>query len=148
MVNFAGASLYVTDAALRHLAAPPRCHHIASLDLTDCGSITDEGVRHLAGLGSLASLSLCHCDKVTDLGLGYLTKLAGSLASLDLTWCDRITGAGLEQVARLILLTHLDLTCTAIEPGLAHLRTYASRAVQFHPDGGQFDFAWLSLRTY
>ena len=24
---------------------------------------------------------------------------------------------------------------------------YASQAVQFHPDGGQFDFVWLSART-
>ena len=24
---------------------------------------------------------------------------------------------------------------------------YASRAVQFHPDGGQFGFVWLSART-
>ena len=24
---------------------------------------------------------------------------------------------------------------------------HASRAVQFHPDGGQFDLVWLSART-
>ena len=24
---------------------------------------------------------------------------------------------------------------------------YASRAVQFHPHGGQFDFVWISART-
>ena len=29
----------------------------------------------------------------------------------------------------------------------AVVRMYASRAVQFHPHGGQFDFVWLSART-
>ena len=31
--------------------------------------------------------------------------------------------------------------------GIKYTVVYASRAVQFHPDGGQSDFAWLSART-
>jgi len=33
------------------------------------------------------------------------------------------------------------------ESGLGSYPVYASRAVQFHPHGGQSDFVWLSART-
>ena len=42
------------------------------------------------------------------------------------------------------------LTLEAIDdtfPGDGNRFRYASQAVQLHPDGGQFDFVWLSART-
>ena len=38
-------------------------------------------------------------------------------------------------------------TQAALDDRTKPLGTYASRAVQFHADGGQFDFVWLSPRA-
>ena len=39
------------------------------------------------------------------------------------------------------------LDCTYTDDKQGDTIRYAASAVQFHPDGGQFDFGWLSART-
>ena len=40
-----------------------------------------------------------------------------------------------------------DAVATRTHPYTKGEATYGSRAVQFHPHGGQSDFVWLSART-
>jgi Leucine-rich repeat (LRR) protein len=48
---------------------------LTHLNLADCREITDTGVKHLQGFGSLISLSLSGCPGVTDRGIAQLEAL-------------------------------------------------------------------------
>jgi Leucine-rich repeat (LRR) protein len=68
------------------------------LDLSGCDSITDAGLRHIAGLQQLRTLSLGGCNRITDAGL---LQIAGLKHLTDLhaemyTMGDDFTGAGVD----------------------------------------------------
>jgi len=75
----------ITDEGLRHLGS------VTTLNLFYCRLLTDEGLRHL---GSATTLNLTECDKITDEGLRHL----GSATTLNLTECDKITDEGLRHL--------------------------------------------------
>eukprot|EP00457_Paulinella_chromatophora_P009913 gb/GEZN01009995.1/.p1 GENE.gb/GEZN01009995.1/~~gb/GEZN01009995.1/.p1 ORF type:complete len:289 (+),score=15.16 gb/GEZN01009995.1/:43-867(+) len=84
------------NAGLRELSGLP----LISLNLSGCWRITDSGLKHLAAM-PLRSLNLRGCSIVTDYGLLILTRL--SLHELDLTGCDAITDVGLRALISLSL---------------------------------------------
>jgi hypothetical protein len=49
--------------------------------------VTNDGLRAVAGLTSLADLSLCGCSLVTNAGLQHLSDLK-QLTLLNLSYCD------------------------------------------------------------
>ncbi len=72
---------------------------LRSLEMADCGLLTDEGVEALVaapGLsGRLERLVLRRCLGVTDDGIAAL-KFMTALRYLDLTGCAEVTGEAIE----------------------------------------------------
>jgi hypothetical protein len=94
----------VTDEGLRHLAGAAK---LSVLSLIIWRSqITDEGLRHLAGKKELTSLRLRYAE-VTDEGAKHLAGLT-NLRSLDLS-DTAISNAALEHLKGLTNLEYLDL---------------------------------------
>lgn len=59
------------------LLAKAKLPALTRLDLTNCKAITDAGLGHVAGLGTLRELRLDHCTTVTSKGLVKLGDLEG-----------------------------------------------------------------------
>lgn len=101
---------------------PTTPDEVTEVDLGLSG-VTDNGLRHLAGLKNLTSLNLsgyAGSGKVTDAGLEHLAALP-SLAKLDLAGSG-VTDAGLKRLADFPSLTSLKLTDTRItNAGVQHL---------------------------
>jgi Leucine-rich repeat (LRR) protein len=94
---------------------------LASLDLTNCQGISDEGLLHLSALKALDDLTLAGCS-ISNRGLEYLAGCAG-LTTLVLDGCYQISDGGLAHLGALKQLQFLDLSfCTSVtEGGLAHV---------------------------
>jgi hypothetical protein len=81
---------------------------VASLALKTCclNELTDQGIRAVSCLPSITSLSLTNCRTVTREGL----RAGGSITALDLSDCRHLTNEGLQAVSSLTLLTALNLS--------------------------------------
>jgi hypothetical protein len=79
---------------------------LPALGLSGCRQLTDEGIRHLAGMGSLQHLDVSGTG-ITDAGLQVLRHLP-ELRTLSLTW-NRITDAGIGVLAHCDELAHVNL---------------------------------------
>jgi len=114
-MNINGATL--DEAALQSLSA---CAGLKWLSLAD-SKIPPGGVRHLAGLKSLASLSLVRTEGVTE---GDLTHLAGmkSLRGLNLFGTRLGTPEGAEKLQAALPRCLIEIPTKAYEPTDAHYR--------------------------
>lgn len=120
----------VTDEQLRHLAG---LHNILTLRIRH-GQVTDEGMKYLAGLNNLRVLDLSG-QPITGKGVRRLGGLA-RLETLHLGW-TQTDDEGLETLGRLSQLTDLDLSSCPVTDrginalaGLANLRTLELRGTQ------------------
>lgn len=96
----------VTDKGFAYLAHLPELH---TLKLNHCPQMTDEGMQHfLPALRGLKTLQLWDCGKITDKGLKCLKALK-YLQTLDLYGRPKITGAGLAPIQTLVELRQLIL---------------------------------------
>ncbi len=87
---------------------------LTSLNLSDCGGITDAGVREIAKLTGLRSLNLSRCKGITPADVSEISKLTG-LTSLDLSHVKNLTDAGVLEIAKLTELRSLNLRwCSGI----------------------------------
>ena len=112
----------VTDDSLRHLAG---LSELESLDLTFCSEVGDAGLEHLNSLQALRRLNLSG-TQVSDAGLVHLKGL-NALEELDLSGNliqrGEVTGAGVEHLAGLTHLKRLSLYNTSVnDEGLRPLR--------------------------
>jgi len=97
----------MTDAGLKQLAGR---EELAALNLFST-QVTNVGLKELAGFKNLTELDLGN-TKVTDAGLKELAGL-NNLTSLDLE-STRVTNAGLKELAGLKKLTSLNLSRTRV----------------------------------
>ncbi|XP_062297729.1 F-box/LRR-repeat protein 7 [Scomber scombrus] len=87
------------DEGLRTIAA--HCPRLTHLYLRRCIRLTDEAMRHLAlHCPSIRELSLSDCRLVGDFGLREVARLEGCLRYLSVAHCTRITDVGMRYVAR------------------------------------------------
>ena len=90
---------------------------LTSLDLTQCGRISDKGLEHLSGLTSLKTLNLTGCRKISAAGLKHLQNLT-SLESLSLEAIGPALN-GLSSLKELPKLRSLDVSdnnCPRFQP--------------------------------
>lgn len=104
--GLAGAG-QITDALLRQIS---RCRHLKYLDLAHSEAVTDEGLRHLAGLPHLEHLIL-NGTRITDAGLSVLRDLP-RLVTLELCHQQYVTDEGLQHISRCERLERLNLMGT------------------------------------
>ena len=94
--------------------------HATKVDLEKCKTLTDAGLKQLAGLKALKSLNLSG-TKVTDAGLKHLAGLK-ALQKLDLE-DTKVTDAGLKHLAGLKALRRLHLEDTTVtNAGISKLK--------------------------
>ena len=87
------------DFTTGHAQVPPR--GLKHLDLTQCRSITDEGIKSLSNhVPNLQGLQLSKCWNVTDDSLTHLLPTLSSLTHLDLEELDDLTNATLQSLIR------------------------------------------------
>ncbi|KAK5617797.1 hypothetical protein CRENBAI_026562 [Crenichthys baileyi] len=87
------------DEGLRTIAS--HCPRLTHLYLRRCSRLTDEALRHLAlHCPSIRELSLSDCRLVGDFGLREVARLEGCLRYLSVAHCTRITDVGVRYVAR------------------------------------------------
>ncbi|TNN53780.1 F-box/LRR-repeat protein 7 [Liparis tanakae] len=87
------------DEGLRTIAS--HCPRLTHLYLRRCTRLTDEALRHLAlHCPSIRELSLSDCRLVGDFGLREVARLEGCLRYLSVAHCTRITDVGVRYVAR------------------------------------------------
>lgn len=127
------AATSVTDDGLKHLAGLKNLRILAFTEtLTE--TPIDEGLQYLEGLESLEELDLSETI-VTDESLKYLARL-GRLRVLNLTFTD-VTDAGLQHLNALDALEELDLMGTAVTGDtfkyLAKLKSLRSLRLAFTP---------------
>jgi hypothetical protein len=102
--------------AIAGLTALADCRTLTDLDLSSRESLmSDEGFRALAKIESLARLDVSGCGTATDDGIRALSRLT-RLKSLYLGWSERITGTGFEALAAIPNLDRIDLTGAALTP--------------------------------
>ncbi|MEN6626955.1 MAG: thioredoxin-like domain-containing protein [Candidatus Sumerlaeia bacterium] len=80
------------------------------LDLTRAGGVTDEGLRHIAGMTGLETMLRLDTSRLTDAGMKTFSAMQ-LLKSLDIG--GDIGDAGLAEIAKMSSLTSLRLTTTA-----------------------------------
>ncbi|MGV3710940.1 MAG: hypothetical protein ACO1Q7_19105 [Gemmatimonas sp.] len=96
------------------LAEVARIPHVSALRLGNCQKVTDDGVRHLAGMQSLRELSLAQ-TAITDDSLSVLRSLpALEDVSLEMT---RVTDAGMQELIPCEQLRRVQLRWTATGDG-------------------------------
>ncbi len=84
----------ITDEGLKSIGTMGELR-ILQLDGAD---ITDDGLKHLAGLKNLTDLSISGCTKLTDAGMTELTKIT-KLARLEI-YDSKITDTGIFALKR------------------------------------------------
>ncbi|KAJ3611761.1 hypothetical protein NHX12_021775 [Muraenolepis orangiensis] len=91
--------LSLEDEGLRIIAS--HCPRLTHLYLRRCPRLTDEALRHLAlHCPSVRELSLSDCRLLGDFGLREVARLEGRLRYLSVAHCPRITDVGVRYVAR------------------------------------------------
>lgn len=111
-LSFTGhESSALMDFVLKQVTSPPHVSSLTSLNLADCGKITDAVLQVIASkLPNLTNFSLSRSDPVTDIGLQAIASNLPNLRQLRLDRCTRITDVGIEFVAsNLRNLTNLKL---------------------------------------
>jgi Leucine-rich repeat (LRR) protein len=81
---------------------------------TEDGTLSDEGLCHLARLTSLNRLDVEGCSAITDGGVSKLASLA-NLSELNLHGCRRISNASLATLKQLPLLTKVGIFDTDVD---------------------------------
>ncbi len=105
----------ITDEGMRGFA---NAHFIKQVSLVDCCSVTDIGLKYLAGL-HLTKLQL-NDTRLSDLGMQTISQIP-TLESLDLSETD-ITNAGVYHLENLKHLKELHISWTSISgPALSHI---------------------------
>ncbi|KAK7887243.1 hypothetical protein WMY93_026864 [Mugilogobius chulae] len=86
------------DEGLRTIASHcPRLTHL----LSDCRLVGDFGLREVARLeGCLRYLSVAHCTRITDVGIRYVARYCPRLRYLNARGCEGLTDHGLGHLAR------------------------------------------------
>jgi len=78
------------------------CPQLLYLFLRRCTAITDIGIKYVSSYClQLRELSISDCSQITDFGLYELAKLGPNLRYLSVAKCDQISDAGVKQIARL-----------------------------------------------
>ncbi|TSK16055.1 F-box/LRR-repeat protein 7 [Bagarius yarrelli] len=87
------------DEGLRAIAL--HCPLLTHLYLRRCTRLTDEALRHLTlYCPALRQLSLSDCYSLGDFGLREVARMEGQLRHLSVAHCSRVTDVGLRYVAR------------------------------------------------
>ncbi|XP_030625860.1 F-box/LRR-repeat protein 7 [Chanos chanos] len=87
------------DEGLRTIAA--HCPRLTHLYLRRCAYLTDDAMRQLAlHCPAVRELSLSDCRLIGDFGLREVARLEGQLRYLSVAHCVRITDVGVRYVAR------------------------------------------------
>lgn len=117
------------DEGLRTIAS--HCPRLTHLYLRRCSRLTDEALRHLSlHCPSIRELSLSDCRLVGDFGLREVARLEGCLRYLSVAHCTRITDVGIRYVARYCpRLRYLNARgCEGLtDHGLGHLARSCSK---------------------
>ena len=124
-----------TDQTLRQLT---HLRHLKHLDLTSCRELTPAGLAPLRDLQNLESLSF-YCTPISDDGLRHFAGLRGlKFLNLDsgkitrngMILGPRLTDAGLKHIEGLVNLESLTISGQGItDAGLAHLKGLTSLQV-------------------
>ncbi len=110
----------MTDAAMESL---PHLNHLTRLSLGASKRLTDEGLRHLAGMPQLEELELGGWDmQITDRGLEVLRHLP-RLRSFQMGWSRRVSDAGVAHLTFCDHLEHVDLLGTPTGDGAINALT-------------------------
>ena len=79
---------------------PWGCHHLTSINLDWCRSISDIGLSAIAeGCHHLTSINLRGCYLISDIGLSAIAEGCQHLTSIDLDGCHRISDIGISAIA-------------------------------------------------
>ncbi|GAB6022872.1 hypothetical protein CHUAL_006969 [Chamberlinius hualienensis] len=77
------------------------CPQLSHLYLRRCIRITDVGMKYVASYCvTLRELSVSDCSQLTDFGLYELAKLGPNLRYMSVAKCERMSDAGIKQIAR------------------------------------------------
>ena len=138
-LDLSDAARWVTDASLHALACVPS---LASVRLTACRFITDEGLSFAPKLPQLHTLDVSWTE-VGDAGLAAsLARCAASLTSLNLTGLSAVTDQGVSSLLALTKLERLSLASTSITDAALDYLTYYTR----YPDAGPAHIGVSSLK--
>ncbi len=138
----------MTDAMLRDVAGVAG---VTALNLSGSKAVTDDGIRHLAGLSHLRHLDLAG-TAITDRGLAVLRDLpALETVSLAMT---RVSDAGITHLASCEALQQVDLTWTGTGDGAIRELVGKERLHNFRSGNGVTDAGlavlheWPVFRTW
>jgi hypothetical protein len=130
----------VTDDDLRHLAGLAALHHLMLPD-----GIGDAGLDYVGKVRTLGALSLGH--RTTDEGLKRIEPLTG-LTGLDCD-CPQVTDAGIEHLKGLRKLYTLSLRNTALtDAGLVHLTNMSEMHMLYLSDTRITDAGLEHLKAF
>jgi hypothetical protein len=115
-VNFGPLNKKVTNDGLKHLAG---LKNLKRLSIFFCEQIGDEGMKHIKQLPALEELSLGNTS-VSDAGLAELAGLK-KLRSLTVSGCIRMTDKSTETIKGFTDLEYLSLPSTITEKGVKNL---------------------------
>ncbi|XP_067861092.1 F-box and leucine-rich repeat protein 13-like [Heptranchias perlo] len=104
----------ITDNSLKSISI---LRNVIVLNISDCISITDVGIRcFIEGpSGSkLRELNLSNCIYITDISMLKIAQRCHSLTHLRLRYCERLTDNGIEWLGSLPVMTNIDLTGTKV----------------------------------
>jgi hypothetical protein len=118
-----GSAEGVSDDGLKHLAGLSK---LKSVTLSG-ELLTGRGFDHLTGLSALEELTLYSAKKLSGEGVAHIAKMK-NLNSLALRWADALADEHLAQIAKLSALRQLDIwNCPRVtDKGLAHVATLAN----------------------
>lgn len=105
----------LTDASVK--AMSDHCRGLRQVNISDCGSISDDGAITLATL-PLEDLNVSSCPHITDELIQYLVQYCSSLRSLDVSSNVRVTDEVVGCLHHLPNLTSLSLAgCVRVKNG-------------------------------
>ncbi|XP_059843192.1 F-box and leucine-rich repeat protein 13 isoform X3 [Hypanus sabinus] len=105
----------ITDNSLKFIST---LKNIIVLNISDCMSITDAGIRSFlegASGQKLRELNISNCILITDLSLLKIAQRCLSLTHLRMRYCLHVTDSGIEWLGSLPTLTNIDLTGTNVQ---------------------------------
>ena len=96
-LNLSNAS-HLTDLAVARIryGAP----YLHSLDLSNCGRLTDESILHVSSLVSLRQLSLAGSSWIRDSSISILSTGCSNIVKLSLCDCKLLTDEAMDTLAR------------------------------------------------
>ncbi|XP_076357525.1 F-box/LRR-repeat protein 14-like [Tachypleus tridentatus] len=111
----------LTDDALKHMSLG--LHHLKSINLSFCASITEVGLKNLARMSELRELNISSCDNISDVGMAFLAEGGSRLTTLDVSFCDKVGDQGLLHISQGLFNLHsLSLNaCPISDEGLSRI---------------------------